>query len=228
MKRGLFIALVIPVVVVLGLVGAYSWRYPTYTIRYRLTVNAVAEGVPHSGSSIVEMRIVQWLSEVPPWKFQVTGEATYVDLGDGRNLVAVLWYKPNRTAGFYYDLGGAPYYYLVFKAFDVPVLVEHARDLIRLRGERSLKQRDWPPFVTFRDVRDPSSVQSIDPKALSTTFGNDVRIDSVTVAITQEPVTRNLAQKLPWLAALVGPQVYPVDNSNPEISRGSLVREDPG
>jgi hypothetical protein len=58
MKRGCLISLAIPVVVVLGLVASCSLRYPTYTIRYRLTVNAVVEGVAHSGSSVVEMRVV--------------------------------------------------------------------------------------------------------------------------------------------------------------------------
>jgi hypothetical protein len=168
----------------------------------------------------------QWLL-LPPWQFNVTGEATFVDLGDGRNLIAMLWYKPSRTAGSYYELGGAPYYYHVFNAFDLPVTVEHLQDLTSLRGERPLKQKDWPPFATFRDVQDSSSVQSIDAKALQMTLGSD-RIDSVTVAITQEPATRNLAKKLPWLANLgEGLRTYPIVNSNPEISRGSLVQEDP-
>jgi hypothetical protein len=227
MKRGCLISLAIPVVVVFGLVASCSLRYPTYTIRYRLTVNAVVEGVAHSGSSVVEMRVVtqpQLIGEVPPWYFRATGEATFVDLGDGRNLVAVLWPKPRRSAGYYEQ--GFPYNYLVFKAFHVPFLVEHARDLTGLQGERRLEERDWPAFVTFRDVVDPSSVQSVDPKALATTFGNDVRIESVTVAITQEPVTRNLAQKLPWLDTQVRPREYPVVSS-PEISQRSLMRDDP-
>jgi hypothetical protein len=227
MKRGCLIALVIPVVLVLGFVGSCSLRYPTYTIRYRLTVNAVVEGVTHSGSSVVEMRIVtqpQWIAEVPPWYFRATGEATFVDLDEGRNLVGVLWPKPSRSAG-YYDQG-FPYNYLVFKAFDVPFLVEHARDFTGLQGERRLEQRDWPAFVTFRNVGDPSSVQSVDPKALATILGKDVRIDSVTVAITQEPVTRNLAQKLPWLDTQVRPREYPVVSS-PEISQRALIRDDP-
>jgi hypothetical protein len=231
MKRGCLILLALPVIVAYGAWVGWRWAYPTYMVRYRLTVNAVAGGVPHSGSSVVEMRIVtqpHWLLAIPPWKFNVTGEATFVDLGYGRNLVAMLGYKPARTAGSYFDLGGAPYYYHVFNAFDVPVVAEHAQDLTSLRGERPLKHKDWPPFATFCDVQDPFSVQSIDAKASPMTLGNDVRIDSVTVTITQEPATRSLAEKLPWLAELgEGSRIYPVNNANPEISQGSLVQEDP-
>lgn len=219
MKRGCLIALAIPVVAVLGFVAGYSMLYPAYTVRYRLTVNAIADGLPHSGSSVIEMRVKtqpQLVFDMPPWLFRISGEAVFVDLGNGRNLVAVLDPRPSR---------GSMAYMLPFKAFKIPFAVERARDLGGLQGERRLEQKDWPAFVTFRNVGDPSSVESVDPKDLAKTLGDGVRIESVIVAITQEPVTHNLAQSLPWLTAELNPQEI-LALSTRQISRGAFVRND--
>ena len=195
MKRGCLIALAVPVVAVAALIASYPLLYPTYVVRYRLTVNTVVGDQPHSGSSVVEIRVKrqpQWISEMPPWQFNTSGEATFVDLGEGRNLVALLNPGPSE---------GKDCVTILFRAFQVPFLVERAADLKNLNGERRLQPDDWPPFVTFQNVNDPLSVKPVKPSAMRDNYGVDARIESVTLAIAQDAVTRGLDQKLPWLAS---------------------------
>src|SRR6185312_5450921 len=82
--------------VVLVIVSAIAvWKlilFPTYTYRYRMTVNVESDGHRHSGASVIEVRLkrqLQFLSEVPPVSAEITGEAVFVDLGEGRNVIAL-------------------------------------------------------------------------------------------------------------------------------------------
>jgi hypothetical protein len=66
---------------------------PTYKYRYRLTLAVEANGEMHSGSSVVEVRewrTSEWSLNPHLWLTKVSGEATFVDLGQGRALVALL------------------------------------------------------------------------------------------------------------------------------------------
>jgi hypothetical protein len=230
MKRGCLIVLAVPVIVVFGLWVSWPLLYPTYTVRYRLTVNAIVKGIPHSGSSVIELRVKtqpQFIAEVPPWLFYISGEAAFVDLGDSRNLVAVLAPvgQDQNARATKPPYRGSVAYQLPFKAFKVRAVVEHAKELRNLEGERRLEQKDWPSFVTFRDVNDPFSVESVDLNDLARTLGDGARIESVTVAITQEPVTHGLQQSLPWLGTQLSLQdIYAL--AKRQISVGAFVRDD--
>ena len=84
-------------------VGACEYLYPTYTFRYRLTIEVeMPDGTARAESSVVE--ISSW--RLPPWslppgtvRLTTTGEATPVGLDDGRLLVALLTGRfPFRTS----------------------------------------------------------------------------------------------------------------------------------
>jgi hypothetical protein len=92
MKRlAVFVALCLAVVA--GLPWAYRLLYPIYVCRYRMTVDLVIGGRHYSGSSVVELRVkMQPRLLVSPLVAGERGEATVVDLGDGRALVAQLGY----------------------------------------------------------------------------------------------------------------------------------------
>jgi hypothetical protein len=215
-------ALVLCVVAVIGFLAGYPWLYPTYVVRYRLTVNAVVDEQPHSASSVIEIRVKTQpnLLDNPRWAFRVIGEATFVDLGNGRNLVALLNSGPSK---------GSDAITVLFEAFRLPFSADHAADLPNLSGERGLQSTDWPPFVTFRDVGDALSVKAIDPSALQDTYGAGARIESVTVSITPDPVTHGLEERLPWLGNV------PQDHSDPNriamiklhLGRSAFIRSDP-
>ena len=191
---------VLGTLLVLALVGAsllilnYDRIYPAYAVRYRLTVTVLVDGTHHSGSSVVEIRVKTQprLLDSPPWSFRVDGEATFVDLGNGRNLVATLAPGPNKGL----DATG-----ILFRAFGIPFVVDRAADLTNVQGEKHLAPTDWPAFVTFRQTDKPLSIESVNPSSLDETLGTNVRIEDVTLTITRDAVTRNLAQNLRWLAS---------------------------
>lgn len=218
--RGLAATVLVIIALCASAVLGYQWLYPTYVVRYRLTVNAVAGDQAHTGSSVVEVHVrmqPRLVADMPPWNFGVRGEATFIDLGSGRNVLATLIPGPSKGS----DAIG-----VLFKAFRVPLLAENAADLKNVRGARRLEPADWPAFATFSDVTDPLSVEPVDPSALEKNLGINARIESVLLTITDDPVTHNLEQTLPWLAApLDAQQVAAL--SKRHFSKGAFVRNDP-
>lgn len=211
--------LVLCIVGMIGLYVSYPWIYPTYTTRYRLTVNAAIGEQRYSGSSVIEVRVKTQpqVLDTPRWAFRVNGEATFVDLGSGRNLVAPLSPGPSK---------GSAAVNVLFRAFHIPFLAENAVNLKNVSGERRLAPADWPAFVTFRDVDHPLSVEVVNPPALENTFGAGARIESVTLAITDDPVTRGLEQSLPWLASALSDQDK-FALAKRHFSRSLFIRNEP-
>ena len=184
------------VVAVVGIPPAwavlYSW--PTST-HYRLTLDIAVDGVVHSGSGVIEGK---WYPALPflrglaggrTGNSEVHGEAVVVDLGD-RGLLFVLLTGPQMKAAgsgeMYYD--GNP-------------------ELVLWRAD---PRKEWvdlpisglPRLVRFRDIRDPLSVEQVDPMNLAATLGRGVTFERATLAITDAPVTSGITKKLSWLTHL--------------------------
>lgn len=93
----------IVVLVVLAGVGACNLIYPSYTHRYRLTLEVEADGEVRTGAGVIE---VTWRSQptfsgnLPPWVGDVRGQAVPVDLGRHDVLLASLGGNgPEETLG---------------------------------------------------------------------------------------------------------------------------------
>ena len=74
MRRGQKIALSIALVVG-GSLTMCKLAYPTYTYRYKMTINVEADGKLYSGSSVIEVRLVkqmQLTTEMPPVATEVS------------------------------------------------------------------------------------------------------------------------------------------------------------
>jgi hypothetical protein len=76
-----------------------------------------------------------------------------------------------------------------------------ALDLISTLPEaRELAPKQYPLLVTFGDINDPASVKRVDPNNLELAFGPGYALQSITLSITDEPVTKGEVQKvLGWL-----------------------------
>ena len=174
----------------------YKLSYPTYTYRYRMTVEVIVDGVMRSGSSVVEIKIQTQpaAGSVPPIYPYVSGEAVVVDLGNGRNLFALLADGSNAN--------GVDYaYYVVPKVFDIQDLAK----LPKLHGTREIFPSYPPAFVTFKNLDDPSSARVVNPETFESEFGRNVRLNRVWIEMTNEPVTKGLVEKkLPWLKSHTG------------------------
>jgi hypothetical protein len=74
----------------------------------------------------------------------------------------------------------------------------------RGRGPIALPQKLYPNFLRFRDIKDPTTAELVDPDNLAKSFGPSIRLVRVTIEITDEAVTRDIRNVLPWLSRNVG------------------------
>jgi len=194
----------------------YSVAYPSVTVRYRLTLDAEVDGKPKIGSGVIEVtyRKQSRFAGQQPLSIDVRGEAFVLDL-DSRGAIFVLLKAGN-------DSRSGPET-IVFRAFNFPNgVIPHPVDdglikLQQLSGTREIALSSLPMMVRFRDINDQMSVEKVDPLDVGARFGPGVRLTRATLeivpagiwplnqyGITGEPVTRNIENRLPWLAALRG------------------------
>ncbi|MCA3559513.1 MAG: hypothetical protein IOC82_00600 [Aestuariivirga sp.] len=165
-----------------GLAGC--WMYPAEW-NEKLTVTIATPQGDVSGSA------VRWqtLSEDPVLRSahaRLGGEAVVVEVAKGRYLFALLQqYRPQTEILFFPD--------------EAPL--ESAYKLNSRKGEVLTVPREmYPMLVTFGNLSSPASVQQVDPANLAATFGPGYALKSITLEITDEPVTKGWANKLlPWL-----------------------------
>jgi len=85
-------------------------------------------------------------------------------------------------------------------------------ELNRLKPKDELPFKDLPVLVRFRDPKVPTSVELVDPLNLAASFGSGVTLTRASVEITDDPVTKGIETRLPWLASSnVSPTLFPPD-----------------
>lgn len=210
---------IIGFVVVLVVGGTFAWwrvNYPTYTYRYRMTVEVDVRGETKSGSSVIEVSLSKqpaFLPEVPSVATTVRGEAVFVDLGDGRNVIALLASGPHGT-DVNYPQHVVPLHFKLSYA---------DRELVKfpqLQGRWDL-ERARPTLVSFTDLNDPMTARVVEPDEFEQVFGPGVRFKRAFIEMTGDAVTRGIERRLPWLNYL---EKYRADPSNPFSSKVKFGR----
>ncbi|NFV79476.1 hypothetical protein [Magnetospirillum aberrantis] len=172
-------------VLAVGLSGcgeSWSWKQ-------KITVEVeTPEGVKRA-SSVIHHRLDHYdgwwvFPEARRASSHYTGEAVVLEVSPGRYLFALL--------------NGTPDVFPIFFPGEAPVKI--ADRFATLRAARTVPPKLYPLLVTFGDLADPTSVQRVDPADLAATFGPGVRLKSITLEITDEPVTEGRVEKvLGWL-----------------------------
>jgi hypothetical protein len=187
---------------------------PSGTWRYRMTVEVeTPEGIK-TGSAVREVKVVHGIQLTPEShpSIQVKGEAVVVDLGERGMLFATL--------------GGDAAYHAVFYSFKGPpgLTSEGIRYYSRLKntGAVAVHGNYVPKMVAFEDMGDPTSVKLVyeqtrnrnhqregEPEYNVTdhfaeVFGEGVKLRSVTIEMTDDPVTWGIEDWLPWLENYYG------------------------
>lgn len=184
----------------------YKFLYPTYTYRYRLSVDVETPDGLRSGSSVIEVRY-EMFPEINGRDHisRVFGEAVFVDLGQGKNLVGLLAAGPS---GEDVDYPGR----IVFLAFNLDGNdPDTPKRLLRLQGKRDLDiyhsslyevtKRFLPTFVTFRDLKDLSTARVAPPGLFDEIFGAGFKLRSVAIEMTTDPITEGIKNKIPWVGS---------------------------
>lgn len=175
-----------------SLAGCVTHIGPSY--RYRLTVEVNVGGEIKASSSVVEVNDVttQTFDAGSLASDNRKGEATCVDLGDGRILLALLegmtsWVTSPTL--------------ILLKLYGLPINPNDTNILALsdMRGEKTLTPDQMPRLITFRDPKDSTSYIVVDPAFPANTLGRDVNSIVAKIEITDAPVTSGLKRRLTWL-----------------------------
>jgi hypothetical protein len=171
--------------------------------RYKLTVAVNTPDGVRRGSNVTEWDF--WEVSIPERGIphRLRGEALYLDLGPGaRPLIALLTShlheKPHH--GVIWDWSGGELLFRLYGLRSTNFLDDVAR-LARMRGPQKITPADLPDLVTFADVNDPNTVIEVDRNDLQATLGPDISWSEITLESTDEPITKGIVQKLPWIPA---------------------------
>lgn len=174
---------------------AFSLAFPSYGYRLRMTLHADVDGQERSGSSVIQVtwRAQPMVGDASPATMSVRGEAAMADLGSHGVLLLTL-----REAGYF-----AAHAFLPGRPCVFGIRNDVAITLSRLRGTAPA-DRTCPPFVVWMpDRSDPQSERGVPTNDLPVTIAPGVRLTKITFAMTGDPLTTDLGNKLPWLGSYV-------------------------
>jgi hypothetical protein len=132
------------------------------------------------------------------------GDAVFVDLGAGKNLVALMMHseKGDEIAGMNY---------LALRAYKAAGSNVSFANLSRMTGSVPVAGDLIPVLITFANLADPKTARVVSPEDLAASFGAGYRLHEVSLAVVKngfwpldvggflgEPVTRGIEAKLPW------------------------------
>lgn len=174
--------------------------------RQKMTISVETPDGIKSGSSVVQIDVEIGNRELSRktagsgvgWK--VRGEAVVVDLGGGRYLFALL-----KGAGGYQSAPGrnALFAFADMKKYDPGKDILPVADVAATKRNVpvELPAKSWPLFVTFADINDPKTVKRVDMDDLDAAFGAGYALKSITLEITDEPVTKGVVEGvINWLS----------------------------
>ena len=217
--------------------AAWAWialGYPDHAHRFRLAVEVDTPDGIRTGSSVIEVerRDFGWVPVYSPGKgvvFVVRGEAVFVDLGEGRNVVTVLAHGGNaedvsRINSFWIEAHGRQ------RSEEEDVWSGRTE----LRGVVELRPPLVPTLVTFADPSDPKTVRVVRPQDFEAVFGPGFRFRRATLEMVPAsvPVTDGVIERrLPWLVGmttnLAGTRFRSTNDIKERLGPLSFKRQDP-
>lgn len=167
---------------------------PVYSYSYRLTIEVDTPDGLKSGSSVIETTVQDDTESWGPRearlvRWRTKGDAVFVDLGSGRQVIALLAMGATGSDNFSR---------LVPKLFQLRDLDE-VRTWQGRQGRFTLPADLVPTLVTFADLSDPKTARVVRPDEFETVFGPGVRFKRAWIEMTYDPITRGIEKKIPWL-----------------------------
>jgi hypothetical protein len=183
------------------LLGGYAIFPSNYRYRYKMIVAVDTPKGVKRGYAVLETLVSKSninLGEFNPKRtIETKGEAVAVDLPGGQTLFALIpedtlaqatldpeWENDWVESAKRIRAGLTPGELVVMKP-GVP--------------ERFAKPNGYPKLVRFRDLRDPRSLELVDPNNLSASFGSGVRLQLITLQVTDEKMTSVIDKKIEWI-----------------------------
>jgi len=172
--------------------------------KYRLAVTVETPEGSKSGSGVLAVHPDRGYSQ--GGHTRTKGDAIFVDLGGGRNLVVLLAHLDPSL-----DLDGMNYLALrAYNAARSPRISFSA--MSGLTGPVPVQGALVPVLVSFVDVNDPASARRVMPDDAEAVLGPGFHLGPISVEVVPngfwpldfggrlgEPVTRGIVARLPWL-----------------------------
>src|SRR5712671_4644489 len=170
--------------------------------KYRLTVEVeTPDGVK---SALGVMAVQPDRSYSRSGQTRTMGDAVLVDLGGGKNLLALLAHIDKSM-----DLEGMNY--VALRAYNAAGRKASFNEMSRMTGVVPVKGALVPVLVTFADLSDPGTARVVLPDETEGALGKGFRVGSISAEVVPnglwpldfggplgEPVTRGIEAKLPW------------------------------
>jgi hypothetical protein len=172
--------------------------------KYRLTVEVETPDGVKSASGVMAVFPDRGYSR--GGHTRIGGDAVFVDLGSGKNLVALLAHLDKSL-----DLDGMNY--LALRAYGAARGSRVSfNEMSKLTGPVPVTGALIPVLLTFADPKDPGSARLVAPGDPEAALGKGFHLHGMTVEVVPngwwpidfggplgEPVTRGIEAKLPWL-----------------------------
>ena len=185
--------------------------------KYRLTVEVETPDGVKAGSSVISVHPDRGYSR--KGHTGIKGDAVLVDLGGGKNLVALLAHIDSAL-----DLDGMNY--LALRAYKAAGRNVSFNEMSRTTGAVPVTGALIPILVTLADVNDPATARTARPDNLEAALGAGFKLHGISAeavpngfwpldfgGVLGEPVTRGLESRLPWLNGGEGPSVTAVKSA---------------
>ena len=171
--------------------------------KYRLTVEVETPAGVKAASSVLSVHPDRGYSR--GGHTATHGDAVFVDLGGGKNLVALLAHLDKTL-----DLDGINY--VALRAYKAAGRNVSFNEMSGMTGVAPVTGALIPVLVTFTDASDPASAHAVPLGDLEAALGKGFQLHGVSAEVVPnglwpldfggplgEPVTRGIEAKLPWL-----------------------------
>ena len=201
--KSISILLALPVILLVGgffVATAYSMFF-TYTHRFRITVEVETPNGLKTGSSVLQASYSvspSWIPQTGTLNSSLRGEAVFVDLGAGKNIVALLAGGAHGEQYFGADLAARALARDKFNENDPPTR-RWFKEAPSWTGSAELTGELKPVIVTFADPLKPETARVISPFQLDPEIGPGFHLKRVWIEMTRDSVARNLDRRLPWI-----------------------------
>lgn len=196
--------LVGPLLLLAALVVGDQIRINRPNHKYRLTVEVeTPEGVK-SASGIMAVHPDRSYSR--GGKTTTKGDAVFVDLGGGKNLVALLAHVDK-------SLELDEINYVALRAYKAAGQNVTFNQMSRATGAVPVKGEVIPVLVSFADPADPATARLVPSDGIEAVLGQGIRLRGISAEVVPngvwpldfggplgDPVTRGIEAKLPWLS----------------------------
>jgi hypothetical protein len=170
--------------------------------KYRLTVEVETPDGVKSASGVMAVHPDRSYSR--GGQTRTKGDAVFVDLGGGKNLLALLAHIDKSV-----ELDGMNY--VALRAYNVAGRKVSFNDMSRMTGAVPVTGALIPVLVTFTNPDDPATARAVPPDDLEAALGKGFRLHGISAEVVPnglwpldfggplgEPVTRGIETKLAW------------------------------